>query len=205
MIIGLTGKICAGKNLAAELFEKWGLCTIDVDTVGHEVLDELSSRLENLFGPQVVNADGSVNRSALGAEVFGDSRKLAMLETLLHPKMTERCLERADSRDQEACPAGTLFNAAVLHTMGLDVHCDAVVFVKAPMFLRLYRAVRSRGMSIGNFLRRNRSQKEIDEKYVSAHVPIYVIMNDRDRGWLETQVDELVGHLGIGKSGEHVQ
>jgi hypothetical protein len=73
------------------------------------------------------------------------------------------------------------------------------------MFLRLYRAVRSRGMSIGNFLRRNRSQKEIDEKYVSAHVPIYVIMNDRDRGWLETQVDELVGHLGIGKSGEHVQ
>jgi dephospho-CoA kinase len=197
MIIGLTGKICAGKNLVAELFEKQGFCTIDVDTVGHEVLDELSSQLEELFGPDIIRTDGRVNRSALGAEVFGDARKLAMLETLLHPKMVERCLERADGRDQEACPAGTVFNAAVLHAMGLDAHCDAVVFVKAPMCLRLYRAAKNRSMSIGNFLRRNRSQKGIDEKYVSAHVPIYVIMNDRDRKWVETQVDELVNHLGI--------
>jgi dephospho-CoA kinase len=197
MILGLTGKICSGKNRAASLLQRRGFYPIDVDRVGHEVLDEVSDQLSGIFGSHIIGSGGQVDREVLGSEVFDSPARLGMLEAVLHPKMVERCLELDRQRDRAAYPAGTVFNAAVLHTMGLDRYCDAAVLVKAPFMVRMVRARRDRGMRFKDFFQRNRSQRKIDSKHFRSELPIYVIMNNRDQDWLERQVDALSDRLQL--------
>jgi dephospho-CoA kinase len=195
MVLGLTGKYCAGKDAVARILSGMGWSALDVDHVGHLVLEELSSRVVEAFGAGIVGRDGHIDRKALGRLVFADPARLAVLEGILHPAMVERV--KAWIREN---PRKVVVNAAVLGKMGLDTLCQAVLYVTAPACLRVKRAMARDRLPFGNALWRVLFQKGISLKSGSGSVDMYTVRNRGTLDALERFVHALMERIARGKA-----
>jgi len=86
--IGLTGGIASGKSAVAGAFERLGVPTIDTDRLAREVVEPGQPAFDAVvaaFGPEVVGADGRLDRRALRARVFADAAVRHRLEAIMHP------------------------------------------------------------------------------------------------------------------------
>lgn len=87
-IIGLSGGVASGKNFISEIFAKNGAAVFDADKEVHNLLKSDSQsifEIKNHFPESFVN--NSIDRKILGKIVFGDTKKLDILEAILHPKI----------------------------------------------------------------------------------------------------------------------
>lgn len=90
-IIGLTGGIGSGKSTFCELMAELGIATIDTDLLARKVVEPGTEGLKKVvkeFGKKVLNADDSLNRSALRKMIFKDPTDATgrlKLESILHP------------------------------------------------------------------------------------------------------------------------
>jgi len=197
-VIGLTGKAAAGKNAVADAFAKQGCAVIDVDQLGHPVLDQNQALLCKTFGSEIVKG-GKVDRKALGALVFADPEKLKVLEAIMHPAMVEECkllIKKAEKEGKEAL----LINAALLYRMQLYMLCDHVVLVKAPLFRRLLRSKKRENITLEKFLAREKSQMDIRSDIFPASLPVFVLRNGSDKALIHRQVTTYCATIGIGVS-----
>jgi dephospho-CoA kinase len=183
MIIGLTGRYCAGKNAAAEILSQYGIPSIDVDKLGHLALSAEIDRIEQIFGSEVIiEPDGAdisrrVDRKALGNLVFSNPEALEKLEAVLHPWMrmeTERL-------SQELLSSGSthvLVNAAILYKMKLDSLCNCIIWIEAPLLKRIIRALKRDSAGILQVLKRIYAQRQLNPKPSAKSVDIYRIGNN---------------------------
>ena len=130
MIIGLTGSIGMGKSAVAAMFFDEGVPVFDADAVVHDLQKSggaLVPAIELAF-PGTTGPEG-VDRKALGAAVFGDRDRLALLESIIHPAVGERrktFLESHQGTDM------ILFDIPLLFEKGGQAGVDTVVVVSAP-------------------------------------------------------------------------
>ena len=186
MIIGLTGKTCAGKDTLASLLPHDRFFVIDVDALGHEALAENKERIREAFGDSVMNEDGSVDRKALGPVVFSDKAKLGTLNSITHPWMVEKTMEMAREAEKDGKIA--VINAALLESMGFVKSCDTVILVTAPYSVRERRAYERNGLGSDEFRKRAEAQKDIGLSLFSSGRPLITIINDGDIDSLSRQV-----------------
>lgn len=194
-VIGLTGGYCVGKNQYAAEFAARGVPVIDVDELGHEILDECKEDVVARFGPAIRDERGSIDRKRLGAIVFG-SDSLSDLESILHPHMVRRCVELIEDY-RESSSKAVIVNAALLHRMHLDVLCDEVCFITANLLVRYLRCKKRDGLTIRAFIRRINAQKDIKSTLVESASHVYVMDNSCHRGIIHRQVDELCVTIGL--------
>jgi dephospho-CoA kinase len=159
MVIGLTGKYCAGKNVAARVLEQRGFFVIDEDLVGHEVLESESQSVIKGFGTDILDNDGRISRQKLGAVVFNNREKLELLESILHPLMVHKTKELLAMRKQEHAAV----NAAVLFKMELHKICDFVITINAPFVLRIHRAMQRDKQGLIRAFQRIWSQRSLNK------------------------------------------
>lgn len=197
IVIGLTGKVCAGKNQYAELLGRYGAEVVDVDQLGHQVLEQQKNAVVARFGSALV-VDGVIDRTALGTIVFSDPVALAALEAIVHPAMVQECTRIIG----ESTKAAVVLNAALLQRMGLVALCDRVIFVKAPLLLRYRRCKARQGLSWSAFWARNRAQKDIREDLFGAEVEVKVFHNGRSRTIIHRQVANYCDTIGLDISAE---
>jgi dephospho-CoA kinase len=98
LTIGLTGGIASGKSTVARMFEALGAALIDTDVVARQVVEPGEPALEEIrtvFGPDVIDGDGRLDRRALRAVVFDDAEARKRLEAILHPRIRARVLAEA--------------------------------------------------------------------------------------------------------------
>ncbi len=190
MVVGLSGKYCAGKDAVARVFARRGFAVIDVDALGHEALVQRGREVLGAFGPGIAGPAGSVDRRALGRIVFADPAALARLEAIVHPWMVERVREEA-----ARLGADVLVNAALLHRMGLDRMCRAVVCVTAPLPVRLRRAMRRDGLGLRDALARLGSQRDVCPHFRGSGVDTYTVPNRGSLRSLERRVAPIVERL----------
>src|SRR5438094_8017458 len=104
LAIGITGPIAVGKSTIDDMLRDLGAGpVIDADAVVHELYQTsrpLQEAIAATFGPTVRRPDGTIDRRALGARVFGDPEALRRLEGLVHPATREAVRARL----QEAPP-----------------------------------------------------------------------------------------------------
>jgi dephospho-CoA kinase len=88
--VGLTGGMGCGKSTVTNIFLDKGIRIIDADKIAHQMvatntvaLNEISA----MFGANVLQQDGSLDRAILKKLVFSDAEKLKRLEAILHPKI----------------------------------------------------------------------------------------------------------------------
>lgn len=202
LVIGLTGRSCAGKNCFADEFSSLGIPVVDVDRLGHAALVARSRLVAEVFGPEVVASDGSIDRKALGRIVFADPVQLRKLESISHPWMVEECCRLITEATASGAPAIVL-NAALLHRMRLESLCDVVMFVKVPFYTRYRRAKERDNVSWEGFRAREKSQFDIDPKVFKGSVPVIIVDNDGDPALIHRQVMEFCDTIGERMSLSH--
>ena len=97
MIIGLTGGIASGKSEVSRYFELLGVPVIDTDLISRELVEpgsEALAEIEQFFGGEVINSDGSLNRDALRELIFTSKDSRMTLEDILHPRIRDVVHER---------------------------------------------------------------------------------------------------------------
>jgi dephospho-CoA kinase len=115
-IIGLTGGIASGKSEVALRFAARGITVADADVAARAAVEPGSEGLAEVvaaFGPQVLLADGALDRGAMRRLVFDDADARRRLEAIVHPRV------RAQLRAQcEAAPGAYAIAAIPLLTEG---------------------------------------------------------------------------------------
>lgn len=99
MIIGLTGSIASGKSTVANMLREKGYPIVDADVIAREVVEPgspLLMEISTVFGQQVIQEDGSLNREELGAIIFGDEDKRRRLNELMHPAIRGRMVSEKE-------------------------------------------------------------------------------------------------------------
>jgi len=168
-VLGLSGGIAAGKSHLAGLLASRGWVHLDADQAAREVVrpgTEGLAELVRTFGPDILAANGSLDRAALGDRVFRDPTARTRLDALLHPRI-EAHLEGL----LEGLPAGTrgaVLDAALWVEGGKAHHFDAFWVVEASEAVRLERLARRDGLSGPAAAARLRAQASAAEKRLHA-------------------------------------
>lgn len=195
MVWGVTGKYCSGKNGVVNILKSCGFKEIDVDLIGHQVLEEQKTRVVEHFSSGILTGSGKIDRKKLGRVVFADSAELRILEDILHPVMAERVEEQVKRGGGELL----VINAALLYHMGLHSLCDLVIFVNACALVRYLRARKRDGLSIPATLSRIFVKKRICSKSNGPAVDIYYIRNNHGFFLVEEEIRAILQDKGIGK------
>ncbi|MBQ2866658.1 MAG: threonylcarbamoyl-AMP synthase [Clostridia bacterium] len=126
-VIGVTGRSGSGKSyLSRKLGEMLGLAVFDSDMEYKKMLrenGELTKAILKAF-PEA-DAEGRVDRRALGNIVFRDGRKKALLESITHPLVAKAAGEFARAR------GGAVLDVPLLFESGIDRMCTATLGVYA--------------------------------------------------------------------------
>jgi dephospho-CoA kinase len=189
IVIGVTGKYCAGKDTVTQLLVAEGYHEINVDRLGHVVLDEQRNAIRNEFGDQVIGLDGTIDRRQLAELVFARRDRLRQLEAIVHPAMAHMVLDRiSELKSKHPRSPGIVVNAAVLFRMALDHYCDAVLYVRAPLLARIRRAAARDGSSLPTTIQRLRSQGDVDPQFSTSNADICNVQNDGSVDGLRGQI-----------------
>jgi dephospho-CoA kinase len=190
--VGLTGGIGSGKSEVARLLGARGAVVVDADALAREAVAPGTTGLAAVvaeFGPEVLAADGSLDRARLGRMVFADDDRRAALEAVVHPYVGRRSAELMAAAAPDAV---VVYDVPLLVENDLQRHYDLVVVVDASDENRLHRLTTSRGMAEADVRARMASQATREERLAVADV---VLPNDGDLADLIRRVDELWADL----------
>lgn len=208
LLIGLSGPMAAGKNLAGEILEKMGCAVVDADITAHQALENVKSKVTAQFeeeavsrGINIENTDGTINRKALAQIVFASKESLAALESIVHPETSRLLEEFAASHKNQHC----VINATVLNKVPLASKCNFIIYIDAPFILRLFRAKKRDRHSIFHLLKRFSSQKKLYAQYQKLNVDIYKVRNISSPKTLQKKLQRLFDRLGFSYSVQDVQ
>ncbi|HVO40484.1 MAG TPA: dephospho-CoA kinase [Spirochaetia bacterium] len=185
MVLGLTGRYCAGKDTAARALAARGYRVIDADALAHDALAEQAEKVFAAFGQGVQAPGGGVDRRALGRIVFGDDAARERLEAIIHPPVVQKI------KQMLAAPGDAVINAPLLHKAGLHALCNAVLFVRAPALIRLIRAMRRDSLSLRDAIARLSSQRDVRPQSNGPAVDTYNVPNWGSARALERRIARL--------------
>ncbi len=157
-VVGLTGGIGSGKSTATSCFKKRGAVVIDADEIsrgltahGSPVVQELAQE----FGPKILQTDGLLDRAALAAIVFSDTKALEKLNAIMHPKIRAEAQARIARIDPDQI---VVYDMPLLVETDSAQLCDVVVVVDLEPAQQVQRLVENRGMGVEQAESRIRNQ-----------------------------------------------
>lgn len=189
----LTGGIGSGKSTVGALLVDRGAVLIDADAIvrtlqvpGELVFEAMYER----WGDEILTPDGTLDRRAVAAIVFGDEAELGALNAIVHPAVAEEMARILDDVDD---------GAVVVHDIPLLVQRGGelsksrdpgewagIIVVDTPVETAIERVVAGRGMDRDEVIARMANQATRDER---RKVASFVIDNSGDRSHLDAEVD----------------
>jgi dephospho-CoA kinase len=194
--VGLTGGIGSGKSEVARLLAGHGAVVVDADALAREAVAPGTPGLRAVvaeFGPEVLAADGSLDRARLGRLVFADDERRAALEAIVHPYVGRRSAELMAAAAPDAV---VVYDVPLLVEKQLQDGYDLVVVVEASDDVRLRRLAGTRGTSPEDVRARMAAQASREERLAVAD---YVVDNDGDLRQLAGRVATLWDLLQRGR------
>jgi len=145
-VIGLTGAIGTGKSNVLQTLVSLGADGVDADRVAHQVMQPGGPAYGPVlaaFGPDILGADGRIDRQRLSARVFGEEGALARLEGMVHPAVAKvlRVQAAASTAPAVAIEAIKLLEAGLSRRL-----CDQVWVTTCSRRQQFARLATSRGM-----------------------------------------------------------
>ena len=173
--VGIAGGIGSGKSVVCKIFASLGVSVFDADTAAKEAMvnnSNIRTALVKHFGAEVYNTDGQLNRPYLAGLVFNNADKLKLLNSIVHPE-TFAEYERWNTLHKRE--PYVVKEAALMYESGADKLNDVNILVKAPLELRIQRAMQRDGSTKEQVLARIAKQWTDEQKEALADV---VIIND---------------------------
>jgi dephospho-CoA kinase len=202
-IIGIVGRIGAGKSTVARRFGELGGHVVAADAIAHEVLAEpaAAAAIAARFGRDVFGPDGRVDRAALARVVFGPGpehvRALADLEMIVHPRVAARIeAELAAVRAAEMPSAEepvVVLDVPLLVQAGWAARCDRIVVVECDDRVRRARLA-ARGLAADQQASRDRAWDRGGDPRAAAPGKTSVVDGSADPAYTSGQV-ERIWHL----------
>jgi dephospho-CoA kinase len=183
--IGLTGGIGSGKSTVSALLAARGAVVVDADRIAREVVEPGSPGLAavvDAFGPEVLTADGALDRPALAAVVFADPEARARLDGIVHPLVRHRTAELVAAASADAVVVN---DVPLLVETGQAPSYDLVLVVEADPETRVGRLVQ-RGLTVDDARARMAAQATDQQRRAVADV---VLDNSGTPDQLAAQVD----------------
>jgi dephospho-CoA kinase len=194
-VLGLTGGIGSGKSTVAKMFADLGVPVLDADHLAREAVEPgtLGHAAIAAAWPEVLGADGRIDRKRLGGIVFDPANPAARkrLESILHPRIAEL----AERRFEELARAGhrlAVYEATLLVETNRHRDFDGLVVVTVSPATQLARVLARGGLTEAQAKARIAAQLPLADKVAAA---THVIDNDGDTAATRAQVAKLLDSL----------
>lgn len=191
-VIGITGGIGSGKSLVADIMiKKHNAYFINTDRIAKEQMMPEGVSYDGVveyFGKDILNDDGTIDRSKLSKIVFNDKEKLKKLNSLTHPNVLIEVKKEIEKKRAENVPY-CIIETALMIESGYDFVCDEVWYVHCPADERRKRLKKTRGYSDQKIDAIFESQCKEEDFFKKFDKVIY---NDGDIDYLEYQIEKLL-------------
>lgn len=195
-IVGLTGGIGSGKSTVTDYLISKGFHVLDADKIAREIVmpgSDMLIELSSVFGKEILQEDGSLDRKKLGMMVFSDAEKKETLDRLMHTRILEMIHERILEFREESAHSKVIFiDAALLFETGLSKSTDEIWVIDADDETRIRRIMARDGLQREEILKRIESQMTREEKNSRADV---ILDNSGEPEALYRQIDELLKRI----------
>ncbi len=143
--MGLTGGIGCGKSTVSALFSELNVPVIDADDIARQLVEpgQLAlTEIGRLFGDQILNSDGTLNRARMRDLVFSDPVQKQRLESVLHPMVYSVMQQKIDSLATPYCIVSIplLFETQMAHFV------DLILVIDCPVTMQIERVERRDGL-----------------------------------------------------------
>lgn len=164
-VLGLTGGIASGKSTVSQYFKEKGVPVIDADDVSRQVVEPGTVGLERVvavFGADVLQPDGRLNRKKLGSIVFNDKEKLNQLNRLLHREIRKKILAEIDHYKEKDTPF-IVADIPLLFETDYEDYMSQVMTVFVPPAVQIER-----------LMSRDQLTKSEAEHRMDTQLPLYI-------------------------------
>ncbi len=171
-IVGLTGGISSGKSTVSSYLKQLKIPVIDADEVARKVVEPNSQgarEIRKIFGSDVFEEDGSLNRQKLGALIFSNAENRQKLDELLQPLIKIMILDEIEEHRQKG-ENMIVLDLPLLFEKQYEELCEEIIVVYIPRELQLERLMRRNQYTKQEALSRIDSQLSIEEKRKRATV-----------------------------------
>ncbi|MDB5198295.1 MAG: Dephospho-CoA kinase [Chitinophagaceae bacterium] len=174
--IGLTGGLGSGKSTVAHIFEVLGIPVYYADAASKRIMNDdekVKEAVQKAFGKEVY-PEGKLDRKYLAEVVFKDKKKLELLNSIVHPATL---LDAAEWMNKQTS-LYTIKEAALIFESGSHQSLDYIIGVKAPLPLRLQRAMKRDNISKDEAMAR--ISKQLNEE-IKMRLCDFIIVNDEQQ------------------------
>ena len=171
-VIGLTGGIASGKTTVSNLFKISGVPVIDADRVARQVVEKGTvglTALVNRFGEEILNADGTLNRTELGKRMFSEEAIRSEVNDILQPLIRQEITSRIQAYKDQG-KALIVLDVPLLFEMHYDNLCDDIIVVAVSVETQIARMEKRNGYTREEALERIQSQMPLEEKVKRATI-----------------------------------
>ena len=192
------GGIASGKSTVARLLRQSGCGVIDADEIAGIMLQraEIKQQLRKIFGANIFEVSGRVNRKKLAAVVFQSSKKVSALNSLIHPLVSARTEELISKYNIDKNIKAIVLDMPLLLEVGWDKRCDKLLFVDCQPQIRLARCQKRPDFDGKKLKKRENFQISLDKKADIAH---YIIYNNHSLSELAQQINDVFPCLTANK------
>ncbi|MFC3650330.1 dephospho-CoA kinase [Dyella humi] len=144
--VALTGGIASGKSAVEQRFKAHGVHVLDADQASRVVVEVGNDGLAAIvaaFGSEVLDAKGRLDRPRMRERVFVDPTARKTLESIVHPRVRQWLLERAQSDEG---PYVMLAIPLLAENIGHYRWVDRIAVVDVPEATQLQRLMQRDGM-----------------------------------------------------------
>jgi dephospho-CoA kinase len=170
--VGLTGGIASGKTIVGEMFVDLGAHLVQADLIAHELMQPGQSVYFEVvahFGREILNYDGSVNRSKLAEAAFGRASSTAPsrveeLNRIVHPAVVRRQEEWMEEMGRQDSNAVAIVEAALILEASAAKRFDRLIVVTCTDEQRVTRFAARHKLAL------DAARKEV-ERRMAAQLP----------------------------------
>lgn len=148
-IIGITGGIGTGKSTVLTLLkQEYSAYIVEADKLAHKLMlpgGTAYEQIVDIFGADILNAEGVIDRNRLGAIVFKNPDALGKLNEVVHPAVKKYILQDIELKKKEGSAQYYVIEAALLIEDGYKMICDELWYIYVEKEERIRRLLAARG------------------------------------------------------------
>ena len=186
-IVGVTGSIGSGKSTVSKHLIQMGYIVIDCDKISHFMLNKNRKGYRQvlaMFGSDVLDELGYIDRKKLGKIIFGNEEKRKMLNNILHPLIREKVKEEINKCDDELI----FIDCPLLFETDFHKLCDFKMVVYVDFDTQIHRLMERDKITFPQAINKINAQMPLIEKVKLADVVVDNCHREEDIDWQLTQI-----------------
>ena len=197
MILGLTGGIGSGKSTVSKIFLSMGIKVFDADLIAKDILEteQVKEEIKEKLGKKFINLkSNSVDKELLKKEVFNNSKKLNILNGIVHPRVVDIYIKKyLEFKDKKEI---VIFDVPLLFEVNLERYCDKVIVVDIDLKVQIERIKNRDNIDVALINKIIAAQMSREERNMKADI---LIENNGSLEELKQKIEKIIKDIERGK------